>query len=564
MGMHPGCVAWFPGWSGRRASIPAMRSPGSVTLRALGGTACCAAVLATHAGAAAQAPVPATPATPASVHAVRVEGNTLLPEPALLTLTAGVAGAPRGMAELNAVAARIQEAYRAAGYGGVVAYVPEQDAGPGPIVIRVVEGRLARLRITGNKYFSADNIRAGLPGLRAGATPRVRDIDRDIQLSNDNPAKNVKVTLTAGARPGDIDADIAVSDTPPLQYLAGYDNTGTRVTGRHRISAGVRHANLFGRDHVGTLQVQTSPEDPGRVKIFSAGYRVPLYAHAASLDAFVARSSVSNGSTITPAGPLRFTGRGSVAGLRANRNLDRIGEYDHHVTLGLDRRSYRDDCTVGEFGPAGCGTAAVDVTTLPVSLSYTGQKQGARLAWGISASLSANAGGSSAATFSAARPGARRSYVIGRLAGFADRALAPGYSVNGRLDLQYSPHALIAGERFGIGGAGSVRGYAEREMAGDSGLLGRLEVSAPSLEAARGYRLRPYLFVDHGRAVNHQGLPCDSAGGTSCRLTAAGIGARLALGKNASASLDIGRALERGITTAAGTVRGHVALNVVF
>lgn len=528
------------------------------------------AVLAVPAGAVAQVPAPGMPSpTPprqqtVPVEAVRVEGNTLLPASVLQALTAGLAGTRRTMAELNAVAARIQEAYRAAAYGGVVAYVPEQEAGAGQVVIRVVEGRVAQVRITGNAHFTAENIRAGLPGLREGTTPRVRGIDRDIQLSNDNPAKNVKVTLTAGAQPGAIDAEVAVSDTNPLQYLAGYDNTGTRITGRHRVSAGVRHANLFGRDHVGTLQFQTSPEDPGRVKIFSAGYRVPLYAHAASLDAFVAHSSVSNGATFTPAGPLSFTGRGTVVGLRANRNLDRIGEYDHHVTLGLDWRRYRDDCSVGDFGPAGCGAAAVDVTTAPLSLSYTGQMQGPRLAYGVSAGLAVNAGGSGGATFDAARAGARRTYAIARFAAFADRALAAGYSVNGRLDLQYSPHALVSGERFGIGGAASVRGYAEREMAGDSGVLGRLEVAAPPLEPARGYRLRPYLFLDHGRVVNHKDLPCGSAGGTSCRLTAGGIGARISLGKNASASLDLGRALERGITTASGTVRGHVALNVVF
>ncbi|WP_165390997.1 ShlB/FhaC/HecB family hemolysin secretion/activation protein [Pseudoduganella lutea] len=509
------------------------------------------------------------PAAPASqpgmpVQAVRVEGNTLLPEHTLRELTAGLAGNRHTLAELEALAARVQEAYRNAGYGGVVAYLPEQDISTGNIVIRVVEGKLAAVRVAGNRYFDTANVRAGLPSLREGTTPRVGHVDRDIQLSNDNPAKNVKVTLTAGAQPGDIDADVAVTDTDPLQYLVGYGNTGNRSTGRHRVSVGIQHANLFGRDHVGTLQFQTSPEDPGRVKIFSAGYRIPLYARAASLDAFVAHSSVSNGTTITPAGPLSFTGRGTVVGLRANRNLDRIGEYDHHVTLGIDWRDYEDDCSIGDFGPAGCGSAAVDVSTVPVSVSYTGQKQGPRLAFGVSAGLSVNTGGSSRATFDAARPGAPRTYAIARAAGFVDRAWTARFSVNGRLDMQYSPHALISGERFGIGGANSVRGYAEREMAGDTGFLVRFEAAPAPIDVANGVRVRPYLFVDHGRIVNHRDLPCRGAGETSCKLTGAGIGVRLGLGRKATASLDIGRALERGITTSPGDVRGHVSLNLVF
>ncbi|WP_338763113.1 ShlB/FhaC/HecB family hemolysin secretion/activation protein [Massilia sp. METH4] len=525
--------------------------------------ACCIALGLQMGAACAQAPAPEEPRkTP--VRAVRVEGNTLLPEHTLRALTAGLAGSERTVAELEAAAARVQDAYRDAGYGGVVAYLPEQDVSTGDIVVRVVEGKLANVRVTGNRYFDTQNVRAGLPGLREGATPRVGQVDRDIQLSNDNPAKNVRVTLTAGQRPGEIDADVAVTDSDPLQYLVGYNNTGTRVTGRHRVSVGIQHANLLGRDHVGTLQFQTSPEDPGRVKIFSAGYRVPLYAHALSLDAFVAHSSVSNGTTSTTAGPLSFTGRGTVAGLRVNRNLDRIGEYDHHVTLGLDWRDYEDDCSLGEWGAAGCGAVAVDVTTVPVSVAYTGQKQGPQLAYGVSAGLSVNAGGSGRRTFEAARPGGRRSYAIARAAGFVDRAWQGRFSLNGRLDLQYSPHALIAGERFGIGGANSVRGYAEREMAGDMGFLVRIEASRPALELPHDIRVRPYLFVDHGRIVNHKDLPCRGPDETSCKLTAVGIGARFSLGRKASASLDIGRALERGVNTSPGDVRAHIALNLIF
>lgn len=525
----------------------------------------CIVALGMHVGAAlAQGPAAPDPPPTISVQAVQVEGNTLLPERTLRDLTAGLAGSRRTLAELKAVAERVQGAYREAGFGGVVAFIPEQEAAGDVVVVRVVEGKLAAVRVTGNTWFDTANVRTGLPNLREGSTPRVGDIDRDIQLSNDNPAKNVKVTLTAGSRPGAIDADVAVTDSKPVQVLLGYNNTGNHATGRHRVSVGILHANLFNRDHVGTLQYQTSPEDPGRVKIFSAGYRLPLYRHAASLDAFVAHSSVSNGSTITPAGPLSFTGRGTVVGLRANRNLDRIGEYDHHVTLGLDWRDYRDDCSLGEFGPAGCGSAAVDVATVPVSLSYTGQKQGPLLAYGLSGGLAVNAGGSGRSTYEAARPGAPRRYAIARGAGFVDRAVGAGMSINLRVDLQYSPHALISGERFGIGGANSVRGYPEREMAGDTGMLVRFEAAIAAIEVANGARVRPYLFVDHGRIVNHKDLPCRGPDETSCRLTGAGIGARFSLGAKANAGLDIGRALERGINTSPGDVRGHVSLNLIF
>ncbi|MET0980526.1 MAG: ShlB/FhaC/HecB family hemolysin secretion/activation protein [Telluria sp.] len=493
---------------------------------------------------------------------VRVEGNTLLPESALRELTAGVAGTEQSLAQLNALAARIQHAYRDAGYGGVVAFIPAQEETQGHILVRVVEGRLVRVRVTGNAHFDTANVRAGLPNLREGETPRVPAIDRDIQLSNHNPAKQVNVTLGAGSRPGDIDAEVRVTDSRPVQILAGYNNTGTGATGRHRLSIGLVHANLFGRDHVATLQYQTSPGHPDRVRIASAGYRVPLYARAASIDAFVARSTVSNGTTATTAGPLSFTGRGTIAGLRANRHLGRRGEYDHYVTLGLDWRDYDDDCAIGDFGAAGCGSAAVDVNTVPLVVSYTGQKEGARLAYGVHAAVSANGGGSAQPMFEAARPGAKRHYVLARLSGFVEKPMAAGSAINARLELQYSPHRLIAAEKYGIGGAGSVRGYAERETSGDSGFLARIEVLAAAPQWG-GLRLRPYLFADYGRVFNHGDMPCRAAA-TSCSLRGAGLGARLAVGKSATASIDAARALAHGTATAKGDARAHVALQLVF
>lgn len=499
-----------------------------------------------------------------SVGSLHVEGNTLLPEPVLSSLLSGVAGTERTMTELNEVAARVQDAYRDAGYGGVVAYIPPQEAANGQVVVRVVEGRLARVRVSGNTWFDTQNIRAGLPDLREGSTPRVRAIDRDIQSTNDNPAKNVRVTLMAGEKPGDIDADVAVTDTNPLQYLLGYNNTGTSATGKQRLSVGIQHANLFDKDQVATFQYQTSPQHTDRVRIFSLGYRIPLYAHAASVDAFFAHSTVSNGTTATTAGPLSFTGKGRIIGLRLNRNLDRIGEYDQHITLGVDSRVYDDDCSVGDFGPLACGSAAVDVSTLPISLAYAGQKQAPLLAYGVSAAVSVNAGGSSSATFAASRPGAKRQYEIARFVGFVEKTLPIGLSVNGRFEFQATPDALINGEKYGLGGASSVRGYAERELAGDNGLLLRVELAPTVLELTGTYRLRTYLFADHGRVKNHGDMPCRAANESSCNLSSVGIGARLGLGSKANASVDVGRALSTGITTSKGDVQAHFALNLLL
>lgn len=70
---------------------------------------------------------------------------------------------------------------------------------------------------------------------------------------------------------------------------------------------------------------------------------------------------------------------------------------------------------------------------------------------------------------------------------------------------QYSPHALIPGEQFGIGGGGSamggfisVRGYREREIVGDYGASFNIEALGPDfarLVNSESLSLRPLGFL---------------------------------------------------------------------
>ena len=527
------------------------------------------ALIATcYSGALAQTP-PSEPEAPVPrfvIKEVRVLGNTLLPDSRLSAIVARLVGSERTLGDLKQGAAAVQQAYRDAGYGGVVAYVPEQELNEGRLVIRVVEGKLARVHISGNHYYNDANIRRSLPNLRDGETPRVPAIDRDIQLANENPAKQVQVQLTAGEKPTDIDANIEVAEVDPKRILLSLDNTGTPTTGHYRAAVGLQNANLWNRDDIGTLQYQTSPTEPGLVHIYSAGYRMPLYGYASTIDAFYAHSNVNNGNTFTPAGPLAFTGKGDVAGLRFNRYLPRIGEYDHRITLGGDWRDFQDECAVGTFGAAGCGTAAASVIVLPISLAYTAQVQTPELSWGASAAVSHNVGGSNQTAFDAARPGANREYTIYRLSAFAAHALPAGFGVQARLTGQFTSDALVPGEQLGLGGAESVRGYYEREEAGDYGFFANLEGLGPSLSAwlaAKAIIVRPLVFFDYGRITNHNDTPC-AFNDANCVLSGVGAGLRLTVSNWLSGRFDVACALNSSTQTSAGTWRVHFAINAVF
>ncbi len=533
-------------------------------------------ILVTSVVAYAQIPLSEETADPPlffSVTEIQIQGNTLLPENKLQELIAYLIGDERTLDDLTKATAVVTKAYRNAGFGGVVAFIPEQDLVAGSIIIQVVEGKITNILVSENNRYDENNILTSLPSIRQGETPKVSNINRNIQLANENPAKKLNVALVAGANPGEIDADIKVDEQRPLQISLGIDSAGTPSTGNFRSNVGIQHANLWNKDHIGTFRFQTSPTNPELVQIYSVGYRVPLYNYFSALDLFYAHSNVDTVTTSTPAGPLGFTGKGDVAGFRAHRLLSRIGEYDHRLTFGFDWRRFDNNCSIGGLGSAGCGAAASDVTIVPLSLGYTAQSGGPKLSWGFNTALSGNVGGSNATAFDAVRSDAKKHYAVWRFAAFSNLALPAGFGLAARVSAQYSPQALVPGEQLGLGGGGSamggvisVRGYREREVVGDYGSFVNLEGLGPNLNKfmkIEQVSLRPLVFFDFGWAGNNHNKPC-IGNDTSCTLASVGGGVRFAVGQKFHGRLDFGHALQDGNQKTAGSTRGHLSVNFSY
>ncbi|RYG38266.1 MAG: ShlB/FhaC/HecB family hemolysin secretion/activation protein, partial [Burkholderiales bacterium] len=348
-----------------------------------------------------------------SVQEFRVTGNTLLPQSRIDEVLSPFKG-ERSLAELNAAATALQKLYRDEGYGSVIAYVPQQSGTAGVATLAVLEGRIQRVAVVGNQAAGEAVVRRSLPSLVEGVTPRLRSIDAEVQLANENPARQVAVSLEAGAAPGDVQANVSVSESPASRWTLGLDNTGNAGTGRLRANAGYQHAGLWDLDHVLSMQFQTSPEKLDSVRVFSASYRAPLYGAGLMLDLFGAYSDVDGGTTSTVAGPLQFSGKGEVLGMRLGGQLHRSGELLQRWAVGLDHRAYLNNCAIAGLPAGACGTAGESVTVRPLSLEYQLQWAGdAPMALQLNLARGLDLGGGHAgeASFTAVRPGAKPDYT---------------------------------------------------------------------------------------------------------------------------------------------------------
>jgi hemolysin activation/secretion protein len=517
--------------------------------------------------ASAQASADAAAERRVEVRRFQVEGSTLIPRARIDAALAPLAG-QRTLAELRAAAETVQRLYAEAGWGGVAAYLPPQALQDGTLTIAVVEGKLAAVSVGGARDAAAEAaVRAAVPALEIGRTPRVREIDRQLQLANENPARRIQLLLKPGEQPGEIAAELTLRQRAASQFTLGADDTGSERTGRYRVGLAWQHADLTGAGDVASLQYQTAPGRTDGVAVLSAAYQRTRPAQLLAWQAYALYSDIEAGATATAAGPLRISGRGRIGGLRGQWLLPRWGEADPRLGAALEHRTYLNRCEVQGL-PGACTGIDTEVVAVPLTLELALRLPGR---WPASLSLAwvnnTGWGGAraSAASYAALRSGADRRFAAWRLAGAWGTAGGTGWQAQARLNLQWTADALIGGEQFGLGGAASVRGYEERELVGDRGAVVALDVlSPPWLEraTAEAPALRGLLFADAGTVANRLDTPC-RASFTRCSIAGAGAGVVFEAG-GWSARLALARALRTGPLTPRGDTRTHAAASTTF
>lgn len=276
-----------------------------------------------------------------------VRGNTLLSAEQAQQIVAPYAGPHRVYGDIQKALEALENAYKKAGYSAVLVYAPEQELTGGVVRLQVTEAIVSKVNITGNKHFSNENVRASLPQLKENQAPNARAISENVQLVNDNPAKQVEVTLAAGEEEGKVDANIRVEEQNPQRVFVTVDNTGSGSSGHIRTGIAYQNANLLGGDEVLTAAYTTSPDAPPGVKvdIYSLAFRMPFYGLGDSLDLVYGDSSVNTPSA--QATGFGLSGKGNVFAARWNHYLPREGEFSSKLSYGFDWKFFNTRCSIG-------------------------------------------------------------------------------------------------------------------------------------------------------------------------------------------------------------------------
>ena len=486
----------------------------------------------------------------------RVLGNTVLTPVQIETLIYPRLGKGKTIDSVEEVRQALETLYRDSGYGAVFVDIPEQDVEGGIVRLRVTEGRLDRVRVSGARYFANSQIRAAIPALTPGTVLNLPELQSELALVNRLARdRSIAPVLRAGRTPGTVDVELKVKDELPLHASVEVNDRYTSDTSKTRASINLSYDNFWQRYHSLSLQYQTAPEASSEAQVIAATYLAPL-----SSGNLLAVYAVDTDSEVATVGTLSVLGKGRIYGARYIVPLPESARYSHSMTFGGDFKDFEEDVRID--ADQGLSTP---IQYASWSMVYNGnvRTQSTTTSFNMGANLGIRGLANDAAEFESKRFKASPNYFSLRADAAHDRAFLLGTRLALRLGGQYSVEPLISNEQFSIGGAESVRGYLESESLGDYGISGTLELQSPAINrwlSPSIQQLYALLFADAGMVRVIDALK-DQATGTD--LSSWGAGVRFA-GFGLTGSLDWAYPLRSTDGISVGDSRIHFLVRYAF
>jgi len=187
------------------------------------------------------------PGTAFVLRAINIKGMTIFDSQRLNFIWKPYLGKEVNFRDLNNIIKLIKRVYKDLGLLTTTAYLPPQDIKDGIVEIKVVEGKLGKLNVDGNKWFSTPSIEKYFHTYK-GEVLDMGDIEKDVMRLNGNKDLNISSVLSPGETPETVDVTLKAKEDFPYHVSVGTDNQGSRLTGKYRRLVNLNTSNLTGNE----------------------------------------------------------------------------------------------------------------------------------------------------------------------------------------------------------------------------------------------------------------------------------------------------------------------------
>lgn len=429
------------------------------------------------------------------VRQFKLEGNTVFSAQELSAVTAPYENRAITSEELQELRRKLTQCYVDKGYVNSGVVIPDQKMTDGILVLRVVEGSLSKIDISGNKYFRDSYLEKRLK-LGAGPPLNVFELRESLLVLQQDPRiERINARLSPGAEKEESVLNVQVEEKLPYTLGAEVGNVVSPAIGGVRGGMHFIHDNLTGNGDIFAADVGITTNG---LADWNLAYSMPVTAR----DTMVGIQYRRNQATIieTPFKNLDIESLTDTMGITVSHPI--FKKADTELSLGLTgERRYSKTTLLGRpySFSAGVENGEATVTALRFFQEYMLRSQSQVLALRSTFNFGVDVFDAST---NLPDPNGQFFAWQGQVQ-YIRRLMNTDMELAFRTNAQLSADPLLPVEKFPIGGMYSVRGYRENRLVRDNGVASSLECRIPVLYGAKGRRILQLTpFFDYGASWN--------------------------------------------------------------
>jgi hemolysin activation/secretion protein len=421
------------------------------------------------------------------------------------------------VAELFEIVQSITNTYRNNGYILSRAILPPQHVKNGVVRIKVIEGYIGNVTVSGNPRGAVDIVQAYGNKIKACPPLKLNRMEKYLLLANELPGTEVKAVLAPSkTQIGAADLTL-VTQNKRFSGYASYDDYGTRYIGPQQMTANVG-VNSWIAPGDATLLTMTKTPKGGELTYIDLNHNMPITAEG---------TTWLLGGTRTQTHPLFVLTPVQIDGVTNNYYTTFNFPMVRSRTKSLNLRAGFNylDSIVTTFNTS-LYTDHIRSLDLGGTYNFTDSWFGSNLLNGDfrqGLPILGYTSNQNPQTAQTSRPGGRGDYTKIALTASRLQILKGPLSLYGMVQGQWAANPLLASEQFTFGGSQLGRGYDVAELIGDEGTAASLELRYDLNIGRMLQNVQLYTFYDAGIIWNFKFI-----GGTPRKLsgTTTGVGAR--------------------------------------
>jgi len=454
-------------------------------------------------------PLPPETGEPTQPGAVRVfvreiiiSGNTVFSEAEIAEATAPYKNRTLVTEDLERLRLALTLLYVNKGYLTSGAIIPDQDVVSGVLTVQIIEGKLTRIDVEGNRWFNSSYLRDRLElGVRTPVT--LGPLQEQLQiLQQDRRIERVNAQLQPGDQKGESVLNVRVADKQPFHASMEVNNYLTPLVGEIRGTGKLVDNNLTGRGDPLNLSYGQSS---GAYPILDASYALPFNRYGTTFSPYYRRYDFK--LIEEPFTPLNIKTNTEIIGMSLRQPVyktvtDEVGLAiigEHLFTQSFIFNGTPDQQTFNIF--PGFQNGAATVSALRFAQDWTHRTIDTVFALSSRFSVGLNVLGATINANPDTPDGQFFSWLGQQQAikQFGDNLF--GMQLLQRMGLQFTNSPLFPLEQVAVGGRYTVRGYREVTLLRDNVFLFSVETRFPLWRWASGepmFQFAPFVDVGHG------------------------------------------------------------------